>query len=421
MANYNGFSSRTEQHQPRRQRRWDDPPEEPPSLSSLQTETLELIKLSQTPSKIETEITQLSFTPDDYCVVGIISTKENMYPADYKVARTLNFWSATSGEKIPLDASGTSYTPYVDRGYALTTSDSPSNPYAAYDMDVVAACPSNQFQSSAPYRIDILRLQGCQVGSPLFQSEGAPSMLRIAADREAKLDVPCRGPVAWSSDGTMLAATDMKDPSKVLVLRTTGNIARLPERVLMGHMDEVTQLAFLSPISASDGEWAQPRMVRLVTAGRDGYVRVTDVENNRTLGRISVTGSKASRGPSILCVSPYENMVVTVWDRDVVIWHLERSGGGPGIVETYDLDSVRPTEGWPLAVSPDCRYLVCRTETGFDVSDLLTGKILGSHVWDGLPRSPITSAAFKSDGTKLAVSDYVGRLAIFELVDLTNS
>jgi len=58
-------------------------------------------------------------------------------------------------------------------------------------------------------------------------------MLRITANREAKLDVSCHGPVAWSSDGTTRAAIDMKDPSKVLVPSTTGNNARLPESVLM--------------------------------------------------------------------------------------------------------------------------------------------------------------------------------------------
>ena len=103
------------------------------------------------------------------------------------------------------------------------------------------------------------------------------------------------------------------------------------------------------------------------------------------------------------------------------MWRLEGSSRGPGIVETYDLDSLRLTEGWPLAMSLDCQYLVCFTVTVFDVSDLLTGNMLGRHMWDGLFRNPITSAALNSDGTRLAVGDYVGSLVIFKLVDLTNS
>ena len=49
------------------------------------------MKLSQAPFNSETEIIHLSFTPDNYCIVGVKSTKENMYLAYYKAAHTLSY------------------------------------------------------------------------------------------------------------------------------------------------------------------------------------------------------------------------------------------------------------------------------------------------------------------------------------------
>ncbi|KAL2156955.1 hypothetical protein VTH06DRAFT_1615, partial [Thermothelomyces fergusii] len=69
--------------------------------------------------------------------------------------------------------------------------------------------------------------------------------------------------------------------------------------------------------------------------------------------------------------------------------------------------------GWPLAVSPDCRYLACRNEDGFDVMDVQTGKFRGAFACAG---PPITAAAFTSDGSKIAVGDYHGTLQIFDVV-----
>ncbi|KAK4133492.1 hypothetical protein BT67DRAFT_442936 [Trichocladium antarcticum] len=107
-------------------------------------------------------------------------------------------------------------------------------------------------------------------------------------------------------------------------------------------------------------------------------------------------------------VSPDGALVVTVWGRDVVLWWL-----ATGRVHTYNLDVVRPVEGWPLCVSPDCRYLACRTEDGFDVSDVLTGTFRGDFAWAG---PFLSAAAFSSDGKRLAMGDYAGGLHVFEVV-----
>ncbi|KAK4113211.1 WD40 repeat-like protein [Canariomyces notabilis] len=169
------------------------------------------------------------------------------------------------------------------------------------------------------------------------------------------------------------------------------------ERLLMGHTEEVTQLAFL-PHWEGDGK-------ALVSAGKDGYVRVTNIASGKTLKKIEI---EARSPPSILKVSLDGKLVVTVWGRKVVLWCLNS-----GRVQNYNLNVVRQSEGWPLCVSPDCRFLACRTEEGFDVSDVATGKFRGKYAWTG---NSITSAAFNNNATRLAVGDYCGEVHMFDIV-----
>ncbi|KAK4109006.1 hypothetical protein N656DRAFT_771457 [Canariomyces notabilis] len=174
-------------------------------------------------------------------------------------------------------------------------------------------------------------------------------------------DIKIRAPVAWSPDGTML--------------RGHKGVEATVERLLMGHTEEVTQLAFL-PHWEGDGK-------ALVSAGKDGYVRVTNIASRKTLKKIKI---EARSPPSILKVSLGGKLVVTVWGRKVVLWCLNS-----GRVQNYNLNVVRQSEGWPLCVSPDCRFLACRTEEGFDVSDVATA-------------------------TRLAVGDYCGEVHMFDIV-----
>jgi WD40 repeat protein len=139
---------------------------------------------------------------------------------------------------------------------------------------------------------------------------------------------------------------------------------------------------------------------RLVSAGKDGYVRVTNIASGKTLKKIEI-GARSP--PSILKVSLGGKLVVTVWGRKVVLWCLNS-----GRVQNYNLNVVRQSEGWPLCVSPDCRFLACRTGEGFDVSDVATGKFRGKYAWTC---NSITSAA-----TRLAVGDYCGEVHMFDIV-----
>ena len=180
-------------------------------------------------------------------------------------------------------------------------------------------------------------------------------------------------------------AVSIRDPSRIVVIQM-GNQDSFSQvkSMLLQHQDEVTQLGFL-PVWEEGGK-------AMVSAGKDGYVRVTSIASGRTLKKIEI-GARAPA--SILQVSPDGKLVVTVWGRDVVLWFLET-----GRVHTYNLNAVRQTEGWPLCVSPCCSYLACRTEEGFDVSDVVTGKFRGELARKG---EPITAAAFNNDGTRLAV------------------
>ena len=217
-----------------------------------------------------------------------------------------------------------------------------------------------------------------------------------------KQDVAMRAPLAWSADGRSLVGVSTRDGSRVVacsVVERAKDWGLKTERVIMGHTGEVTAVGFL-PLWEEGGQ-------AMVSAGMDGYVRVTSIASGRTLKKIAFAARAAPA--SILRVSPDGKLVVTVWGSDVVLWYLET-----GRVCTYNLEAVRRQgEGWPLDVSPSCKYLACRTEDGFDVSDVVTGKFRGEF---SLKRPPITAVAFNSDGNRIAVGDYAGEIRFFEIL-----
>lgn len=164
-----------------------------------------------------------------------------------------------------------------------------------------------------------------------------------------------RGPVAWSSDARMIAAIEGDEGSRVGIWD-----ARTGERRgrVMGHSERVTHLAF-----TPDG--------RLISLGRDGVVRVTNVNSGRTEGRLvlPVGGGVAK----LLELSEDGKTIITVWGRgSVYIWN-----SAVGNVESYEMDAKRSTEGWALSGGANGRYMVSRTEEGFDIMDLRSGEVIG--------------------------------------------
>lgn len=365
-------------------RRWDDPPEEEPGAGGPEENvtTMVFVRGLALRSHLESEITQLTFTPTDTHVVALAPKVINARSSHPCGPGTLTVWSAANGAPLPMSTASL-HGVRVTRGFAF-------KPGGA---ELVVACP-------------FLRGDGSGDSSSLDAALGPVPRLEIydlgRRTRLLKADPPVTAPVAWSPDGATLAGVSARDPSRVMLVPVgRGPAAGRVGAVLMGHTDAVTQLAFLPPSA-----WAAWAGAALVTAGRDGYVRVTSADSGRTLRKLDV----GARAPAaILRVSPDGRLVVTVWGRDVVLWHLDT-----GRVHRYHLDAVRGrAEGWPLCVSPDCRYLACRTEDGFDVSDVLTGKFRGEFARAG---PPITAAAFDRDGRRLVVGDYAGGLQLFEVV-----
>jgi hypothetical protein len=362
-------------------RRWDDPPEEEPTSPPENTTTMVFVKTASIRSSyyVESEITHLTFTPSDAHLAAAIPKAPNMRSFHPDGPFTLVVWSAETGQRLTAPgptSAGSSGVRLGRGGFAV-------KPGVA---DIIVACPFLQpvAVTAETYGGMVPRLEVYDWGRRV---------------RLVKQDVAIRAPVAWSVDGEVLAGVSPREPSRIVVLQMAAKkvVGVRIGNVLMRHVDEVTQLAFL-PAWEEGGR-------ALVSAGKDGFVRLTNVESGRTLKKIEIGARGAA---SILRVSPDGKLVVTVWGRDVVLWWLDS-----GRVHNYNLDSVRQSEGWPLCVSPDCRYLACRNEEGFDICDVATGKFRGEFAWTG---NPITAAAFNSDGTRLAVGDYCGGLHMFEIV-----
>ncbi|KAL2198839.1 quinon protein alcohol dehydrogenase-like superfamily [Corynascus similis CBS 632.67] len=366
-----------------RQRRWDDPPEDEPAGPPENITTMVFVKVGTMRSYLETEIMQLSFTPGDNHLVAMAPKNTNMRTFSPEGAYSMLALDATTGQRLPgaTGAAGSSHGIRLNYGFAVkpVTGDTTT-------LGPVVACP---FLVPNPSTFDS---NGSLMGRLEVYDIGR-------RERQAKQDVPIRAPIAWSPDGVLLAGVSMLDPSRVMVIqapRVREPYAKVT-MVSMNHQAEVTQLAFL-PMREEGGR-------AMVSAGKDGYVRVTNVATGRTLKKIEI----GARHPaSIMRVSGDGRLVITVWGRDVVLWYLDT-----GRVHNYNLDAVRVNEGWPLAVSPDCRYLACRNEEGFDVMDVQTGKFRGEFAWTG---APITAAAFNSKGTRLAIGVYSGALHLYDIV-----
>ncbi len=350
-------------------RRWDDPPEDdanaPPPAENPTSMVFTQSSAMRTPAP-RTEVCSLLFSPDDTHLSASTTRTSG--------AGTLVTFNLASGKRLvqpstklpPVPVSG-------DRRGSFAFDPHP----APFTTDPVAAC---SLQDGQQYRVEMYDL--------------------VRFDKVMRHDAAIRAPIAWGGpEGSVLVGVSVREPSRVGVLRVKRGPGKyfsvLDWTVLLGHIAEVTQVAVLP----GRGELA------VVSAGRDGVVRVTSVGSGRTLKKIEV-GSAAA--PGLMQVSPDGKRVVTVWGRYVVVWYLE-----PGRVHSYSMDALRPYECWPLCVSPDCRYLVCRTEEGIDVGDVKTGKFRGEFAWKG---EPITAAAVNNDGTRLAVGDYGGDIQTYVMI-----
>ncbi|KAK1990662.1 ribosome assembly protein 4 [Colletotrichum falcatum] len=179
---------------------------------------------------------------------------------------------------------------------------------------------------------------------------------------------------SFSPDGQLLAIKGVRNRVEIV----TGAKGQ-GYSVLRSHTDEVTHAEF-----TADG-------ARLVTMSRDGTLRVSSVESGRNVAKIEM---ESWRNPLRLAVSP-AGVVASIWGREVTIWDYET-----GAADSYNLEVARGSEGVPLAVSPDLRWVAYRSDDGADVTDLATGKVVYSA---RLESGFAVSAAFSGNGKYLVV------------------
>ncbi|KAF6824314.1 ribosome assembly protein 4 [Colletotrichum plurivorum] len=177
----------------------------------------------------------------------------------------------------------------------------------------------------------------------------------------------------FSPDGSLIAIRGVRN--RVELIAADSGSGR---GVVRSHTDEVTHAAF-----AAGGE-------KLVTMSRDGTLRVTHVGTMRSIAKLEM---ESWRNPLQLAVSLESNVIASIWGRTVTIWDSET-----GVVNSYNFETARGSEGWPLAISPDLRFVASRTDDGADVAELATGRIVYSA---RLETGFVVSAAFSPDGKYL--------------------
>ncbi|ATY58547.1 Quino amine dehydrogenase [Cordyceps militaris] len=124
-------------------------------------------------------------------------------------------------------------------------------------------------------------------------------------------------------------------------------------------------------------------------------------------------GGSRRAPPALLGVTPDGNVVVSVWGDVVYRWH-----HATGAVDSFSLGARRVREGWPVALSPDCRFLLCRNDEGVDVSDAHAGRLLFTV---NFSRGFLTAAAFSADAKFLALgkaSSWVGPKVLQSTLDI---
>lgn len=220
---------------------------------------------------------------------------------------------------------------------------------------------------------------------------GTSLMVRDFASGRTMLELKdVAAPIAWSADGRALAAAEPRHRIGMWDARTGVRLGRVP-----GHIDAVTHAAFTPD-------------AKLVTLARDGTLRVTDPASSKTLYKLEIEApAAAARNPRALAVSPDGNTVVSVWGTVVHIWMPQH-----GRLTSYNLSSTRACEGWPLCISPDCRYMACWTEAGFDIMDVASGAVVCTR--EGGPL--VTAADFSADAGILVLGRISGDVEVYDVV-----
>ncbi|KAM3531754.1 hypothetical protein MY4038_004332 [Beauveria bassiana] len=238
-------------------------------------------------------------------------------------------------------------------------------------------------------RVATLRDWTLQLGPGVEYVHSTSLLLRDLHTGKTALEIKgaCGDPVAWSPDGRAIAAAEPRC-HRVGVWDTRSGT--LLGRVV-SHIDKVDFAAFT------------PDM-HLVTASRDGTLRVTDPATSRTTAKLEIEGLGAAN-PRALVVADNDT-IVSVWGASVHVWTPRANH-----LTSYTLASVRRTEGVPLALSPDGKYMLCWTEDGFDIMDVLSGETVAERPGGAL----VTAAAFSADASVVLLGRMDGFLEVWDI------
>lgn len=105
-------------------------------------------------------------------------------------------------------------------------------------------------------------------------------------------------------------------------------------------------------------------------------------------------------------------LVVSTWGPDIAVW-----APGSGIYETgfkmYNLEKRLKRRVTPLCISHDALFLACASHDGFDIIEVVTGKVVRGNGVRGL--FGICKAAFSPDGKIIIVCTHERTIHQFEL------
>ncbi|KAK4443703.1 guanine nucleotide-binding protein subunit beta-like protein [Podospora aff. communis PSN243] len=361
-----------------RQRKWDDPPEKEPEYPPAHITTMILVQKNKFGTVPGFEVEQIGFTNSDAHLVC-------------RVPPAANISSRTSGVA--------------------------SSQVVMYDVNTIRRKfmrpgPSNGIRTQGDFAVNngsglalmataFSRTESRAADDRVGAAEATPGVPRVEVydlfsdKRRIKADFALRSPLAIVPDGSYLACTSARNPNRIVILDIRNENKPTMSRVIQVHSSPLTHMA------------VTPDGTALISASTDGSIRMTSLQSGRTLRKAEVD----SRVPaSMMQLSMDGDLVVSVWGRQVYSWRLNAD-----TMSVYSLDKVRESEGWPLAISPDCQHLACRTEDGIDVIDVATGVFRSDFPLDP-GHALITSAGFSHNNRWLALGDYDGRVTVLEVI-----
>ncbi|KAL8341367.1 hypothetical protein RB598_003350 [Gaeumannomyces tritici] len=346
------------------------------------------------------EVLKLAFSPNGEWILGLAEPRPEGTQFAYveKAPKTLYAWRARRVLDLANpDDYAINHDGHGNRRHFLA-SDLAFAPPRPGSAAISIACPT--CRSNDEYREPNLNIYHVTPGPPL-----------ATFARATWVALPISEPIAWSADGKIIAAASISNPSRVWLVAVTPTKPPHLLRVLPNFSGRLTHLAFVPRAGGGGpevgGDYA------LASASLDGVVRITDVETGHTLRKFDMAATGAPHhhyreGVGLFRASADGSVVASVWGREVMLWY-----PATGEARVYSLEAARPTEGWPLDISPDCRYLACRTEVGFDVSDLATGRFMGEARVDD--SSFFAAAAFSWDNKQMAVGKNTGEMYVYDM------